>query len=104
MVLQRVNVFEPVNLCRRSGPFCTSACSSGRHQAQLDVRFVPEADIPNGAAPNRVLIVSRCDAGASARKSAVDFSKYDVKGAKYGGDISEHVSTRQEIHCRQMGK
>lgn len=92
MILQRVNVFEPVNLCKRSGPFCTSACSSGWHQAQLDVRFVPEADIPNGAAPNRVLIVNRCDAGPSARKSAVNFAKYDVERAEYRRDISEHVS------------
>jgi hypothetical protein len=34
--------------------------------------------------------------------SAIDFAKYDVERANYGGDISEHVSARQEIHCCQM--
>jgi hypothetical protein len=65
---------------------------------------VPEADIPNDAAPKSCVDRQSLAMPASARKSAVDFSKYDVKGAKYGGDISEHVSTRQELHCRQMGK
>src|SRR6516225_12462702 len=39
---------------------------------------------------------------AVARKSAVNFAKYDVERAEYRRDVSEHVSASQEIHCRQV--